>query len=87
MFLSSIHGKKNIFSFKKNQILQVIATKNDQDKTTEILAAVGAGMVPATMAFLMPMMLGRKKRSLDQLTSSHIQRFHQPPDIHIIQPM
>jgi hypothetical protein len=28
-----------------------------------VLAAVGAGMVPATMALLVPMMLGRKKRS------------------------
>jgi len=28
-----------------------------------VLAAVGAGMLPATMALLVPMMLGRKKRS------------------------
>lgn len=28
-----------------------------------VLAAVGAGMVPATMAMLMPMVLGRKKRN------------------------
>lgn len=28
-----------------------------------VLAAVGAGMLPATMAMMIPMMLGRKKRS------------------------
>lgn len=31
-----------------------------------VLAAVGAGMLPATMALLVPMMLGRKKRSTVQ---------------------
>lgn len=30
--------------------------------TSAVIAAVGAGMVPATMAMLMPMVLGRKKR-------------------------
>lgn len=29
-----------------------------------VLAAVGAGMVPATMAMMIPMMLGRKKREV-----------------------
>lgn len=32
---------------------------------TAVLAAVGAGMVPATMAMVMPMVLGRKRRSID----------------------
>lgn len=33
-----------------------------------VLAAVGAGMVPATMAVLMPMMLGkRRRRSTDEI--------------------
>lgn len=39
-----------------------MAAKTDRDQSTEILAAVGAGMVPATMAMLMPMVLGRKRR-------------------------
>lgn len=43
----------------------MVATKNDPDKSTEILAAVGAGLVPATMAFLVPMIMGRKRRSAD----------------------
>lgn len=29
-----------------------------------VLAAVGAGMLPATMAMMLPMMLGRKKREV-----------------------
>lgn len=29
-----------------------------------VLAAVGAGMLPVTMAMMIPMMLGRRKRSL-----------------------
>lgn len=44
-------------------VFQVITTKNGLDKSTEIIAAVGAGLVPATMAFLAPMVLGRKRRS------------------------
>lgn len=38
--------------------------KDPGDKTTEILAAVSAGMVPATVAMLMPIVLGRKRRSI-----------------------
>lgn len=30
-----------------------------------VLAAVGAGMLPATMAMMIPIVLGRKKRSSD----------------------
>lgn len=33
--------------------------------TSAVIAAVGAGMVPATMAMLMPIVLGRKKRFAD----------------------
>lgn len=46
--------------------------KNDQNKSTEMVAAVGAGMVPATMALLMPMFLGRRRRSLDTVGASHL---------------
>jgi hypothetical protein len=34
-----------------------------KDNGRAVLAAVGAGMLPATMALLVPMMLGRKRRS------------------------
>lgn len=52
-------------------IFKVIATKSGQDKSTEILAAVGAGLVPATMAFLVPMVLGRRRRSVDKIIKHH----------------
>ncbi|KAG4079254.1 hypothetical protein HA402_006977 [Bradysia odoriphaga] len=39
-----------------------ITTSNDGPA---MLAAVGAGMIPATMAMLMPMVLGRRRRSVD----------------------
>ncbi|GBP75044.1 hypothetical protein EVAR_21808_1 [Eumeta japonica] len=35
--------------------------------STSVLAAVGAGMVPATMAMVVPMMLGRRRRDLSQI--------------------
>lgn len=55
-------------------VFQVITTKSGSDKSTEIIAAVGAGLVPATMAFLAPMVLGRKRRNID-MTTEH--PFHQ----------
>lgn len=39
-----------------------MAAKDSGDRSTEIMAAVGAGMLPATMAMLMPMVLGRRRR-------------------------
>ncbi|XP_046430300.1 uncharacterized protein LOC124184537 [Neodiprion fabricii] len=36
---------------------------NKQPSNSAVLAAVGAGMLPATMAMMIPMMLGRKKRA------------------------
>lgn len=49
-------------------VFQVIATNTGGDKSTEILAAVGAGLVPATMAIIAPMLLGRKRRSANHST-------------------
>jgi hypothetical protein len=44
--------------------LRVISTPvRKTGSGSAVLAAVGAGMLPATMALLVPMMLGRKKRS------------------------
>lgn len=61
-------------------IFQVIATKNGQDKSTEILAAVGAGLVPATMAFIAPMVLGRRRRRSADSTTEH--PYQLPPHTH-----
>ncbi|XP_060804313.1 uncharacterized protein LOC106130462 [Amyelois transitella] len=46
---------------KTKVIKRKIASNVTPDSST-ILAAVGAGMVPATMAMVVPMMLGRRKR-------------------------
>lgn len=44
--------------------LQLVSTPiRKAGSGSAVLAAVGAGMLPATMALLVPMMLGRKKRS------------------------
>ncbi|XP_051164860.1 uncharacterized protein LOC127283809 [Leptopilina boulardi] len=43
---------------------------NGNPSNSAILAAVGAGMLPATMAMMIPMMLGRKKRDIQ---NSHLE--------------
>lgn len=53
-------------STTKRKVLKRVplrAQQSSQDSSA-VLAAVGAGMVPATVAMLMPMVLGRKKREL-----------------------
>lgn len=42
----------------------VINNNNNKPSNSAVLAAVGAGMLPATMAMVLPLMLGRKKRSI-----------------------
>ncbi|VVD05032.1 uncharacterized protein LOC126967883 [Leptidea sinapis] len=49
---------------KKKVIKKKIISNNLPDKST-VLAAVGAGMVPATMAMVVPMMLGKRRRRRD----------------------
>ncbi|XP_032682913.1 uncharacterized protein LOC116849658 isoform X2 [Odontomachus brunneus] len=39
-------------------------TLSGQSSSSAVLAAVGAGMLPATMAMMIPMMLGRRKRDV-----------------------
>lgn len=47
--------------------------KNDENKTADVVAAVGAGLVPATMALLMPMFFGRRRRrSIGTIPTSHL---------------
>ncbi|XP_014488107.1 PREDICTED: uncharacterized protein LOC106751656 [Dinoponera quadriceps] len=43
-------------------------TLSGQSSSSAVLAAVGAGMLPATMAMMIPMMLGRRKRDLSAQT-------------------
>lgn len=56
----SIHKKRKVF---RNVPMKKGITSHDDGSA--VLAAVGAGMVPATMAMLMPMVLGRRKRNTD----------------------
>ncbi|XP_031626530.1 uncharacterized protein LOC116342879 isoform X2 [Contarinia nasturtii] len=53
---------------KTRKLLKVIATKDGPYKSAEILAAVGAGLLPATMAIIAPIVFGRKRRSVDNST-------------------
>lgn len=63
------------------------ATKSGQENTSaEILAAVGAGLVPATMAMIVPLALGRRKRRSINDFNEH-QRFQQNTYYPIVQPM
>ncbi|XP_055321869.1 uncharacterized protein LOC129577916 isoform X2 [Sitodiplosis mosellana] len=72
---------------KNRKLLKVITTKNGEDKSTEILAAVGAGLVPATMAFLAPMVFGRRRRrSIDSTSKLPIQ-FQQNTHSPLIHPL
>lgn len=48
---------------KSNEIR--LLTRNPANKRTAIIAAVGAGMIPATMAMLLPMVLGRRRRNTE----------------------
>lgn len=53
---------------KKRKVYRSVPMKKgmtSSDDGSALLAAVGAGMVPATMAMLMPMVLGRRRRSVD----------------------
>lgn len=51
---------------KKRKVFRTVPIQKGvaSDDGSAMLAAVGAGMVPATMAMLMPMVLGRRKRSV-----------------------
>ncbi|EZA49378.1 hypothetical protein X777_11874 [Ooceraea biroi] len=53
---------------KKRPIRNTLThTLTRQPSSSAVLAAVGAGMLPATMAMMIPMMLGRRKRDLGLL--------------------
>jgi len=44
------------------------------------LAAVGAGLLPATMAMLVPLMLGRRRRSVDSEKFPSQEQIEASPD-------
>ncbi|KAF6204550.1 hypothetical protein GE061_018710 [Apolygus lucorum] len=52
-----------------------------QARNNAMLAAVGAGMIPATVAMMLPMVLGRRRRSLEQ-TQHRLEHLQFIPYIH-----
>lgn len=56
-------------SVKRKEASATVTTRNNAPDTSAVLAAVGAGMIPATMAMLLPMAMGgRKKRQTRSVT-------------------
>lgn len=54
---------------RKEAATTSVTTRNNAPDTSAVLAAVGAGMIPATMAMLLPMAMGgRKKRETRSVT-------------------
>lgn len=62
---------------KRSGKVRVYPIKVQQPKNNAMLAAVGAGMIPATMAMLLPMVLGRKRRDINMEYS-----YEFPYDLH-----
>ncbi|XP_023952881.2 uncharacterized protein LOC112056659 [Bicyclus anynana] len=64
----------------KNKVLRkkLVNNQNNPDSST-VMAAVGAGMVPATMAMVVPMMFGRRRRDLRVYYDHvlHLDEYHQ----------
>lgn len=48
-----------------------VRAPQNQARNNAMLAAVGAGMIPATVAMMLPMVLGRRRRSLDRFNLEH----------------
>lgn len=58
---------------------KVEAVARPAERRNTLLGTVSAGMIPATMAMLLPMLMGRKKRSLEpQILTFSIRNFNQP---------
>lgn len=64
-----VNAKKNKIRRYKLVPINRGTGKGVGQKGALALAAVGAGMIPATMAILLPMALGRSKRSLTEFNS------------------
>lgn len=54
-----------VTAVKRSGTVRVYPVRVTHPRSNAMIAAVGAGMIPATMAMLLPMVLGRKRRSLD----------------------
>lgn len=63
--------KKNGTRYKRVKIRNVMTTDSGHDSSA-VIAAVGAGLVPATVAMIMPMVLGRKRRSINRNDFHHL---------------
>ncbi|XP_034941658.1 uncharacterized protein [Chelonus insularis] len=61
---NSLIGSNFASVIKKRPVTRGVGAR---PSNSAVLAAVSAGMLPATMAMMIPIMLGRKKRSLDQM--------------------
>lgn len=62
--------KKNKTKVRGVRLKNVVSTPAQTDDGSAVLAAVGAGLVPATMAMIMPMVVGRKRRDLRNYNSN-----------------
>lgn len=63
---------------KKKVVKKVFPVKSPGVDGSAVLAAVGAGMVPATVAMLMPMLAGRRRRKRDLFATRNVTHF---PDL------
>lgn len=63
---------------KKKVVKKVFPVKSPGVDSSAVLAAVGAGMVPATVAMLMPMLAGRRRRKRDLFAARNVTHF---PDL------
>lgn len=59
--LSTVHDQQSQKKQQKKVAKKVMSVGGGVDSSA-VLAAVGAGMVPATVAMLMPMIAGRRKK-------------------------
>lgn len=72
-FAPTFHTSTNTTK-KINRRVQIMPA---QDTTGPVFAAVGAGLIPATLSLVAPMVLGRRRRDLNRSIESQIQR--EPP--------
>lgn len=64
---SSVKRKKKVVKEVTDSTITTVPRSSDR---SAVLAAVGAGMIPATMAMLVPLVNGRKRRKREILTTS-----------------
>lgn len=67
----------------KNKIITRKLVSNISPDSSAVLAAVGAGMLPATMAMVVPMMLGRRRRRRDLRTPEDLNIYLDMNRVHI----